>query len=62
MSTYEYISTGLGTGEKPNAILYTSQFEGLKLGNYSSMESLLQGERLNLEYNDGSSFVLIKPS
>ena len=62
MSTYEYISTGLGTGEEPNAILYTPQFEGLKLGNYSSMESLSQGERLNVEYNDGSSFVLIKPS
>jgi hypothetical protein len=62
MSTYEYISAGFGTGQKPDTIIYTLLFEGLELDNYSSMESLSQGERLNLVYNDGFSYVLIKPT
>jgi hypothetical protein len=62
LSSYIYIFTLLSVGDKPDAILYTPQFVGSKLGNYSSMESLSQGERLNLVYNDGSSYVLIKSS
>jgi len=60
LSVYEYIFPQLNIGDKPDAILYTPQFAGLNLGNYSSMESLSQGEKLNLLYNDGISCVLIK--
>jgi hypothetical protein len=59
LSVYVYISTWLQAGDKADAILYTPQFVGTELGNYSSMESLSQGEKLNLVYNDGFSYVLI---
>lgn len=59
LSVYEYIHPWLQAGEKADAILYTPQFVGSELGNYSSMESLSQGEMLNLVYNDGFSYVLI---
>jgi hypothetical protein len=55
-----YIQYWLQAGDKADAILYTPQFVGRNLGNYSSMESLSQGEKLNLLYNDGFSIVLIK--
>jgi hypothetical protein len=59
LSVTEYIQPWLQIGEKADAILYSPQFVGLALGNYSSMESLSQGEKLNLVYNDGFSYVLI---
>ena len=63
LSVYYYISNQwLSIVDKADTILYTPQMVGLELGNYSSMESLSKGEGLNLLYNDGSSFVLIKPS
>lgn len=58
LNTYEYISQGFKMGEKPDVVLYTPQFIGFKLGNYSSMENLSQGEGLNLLYNDGFSYIL----
>jgi hypothetical protein len=57
-----YFQSGLQSGDRADAILYTPQFQGLELGNYSSMTSLSQGEKLNVMYNDGSSYVLIKSS
>ena len=62
LSLYKDIHSGLQASDKPDAILYTPPFVGLELGNYSSMDSLSQGEKLNVEYNDGFSFVLIKSS
>jgi len=59
LSTYVYISTSLTPGEKPDSILYSPQFAGLELGNYSSVQSLSQGEKLNILYNDGFSYVLV---
>jgi hypothetical protein len=59
LSATEYIQPGLQIGEKPDAILYSPQFVGLDLGNYTSMESLSQGEKLTLTYNDGFSYILI---
>jgi hypothetical protein len=55
----ENIESWLEPGQRADAILYTPQFVGLALGNYTSMASLAQGERLSLVYNDGSSYVLI---
>jgi hypothetical protein len=60
LSVYVYINPWLNAGDTVNGLLYTPQFVGLNLGNYSSMESLSQGEKLSLVYNDGSSYVLIK--
>ena len=60
LSVYVYINPWLNLNDKANGILYTPQFVGLKLGNYSSMESLSQGDKLDLLYNDGSSYALIK--
>jgi len=62
LSVYEYISPTLSKGAKANAILYPPQLVGVELGNYSSMQSLSQGERLDLLYNDGNSYVLISPN
>lgn len=59
LSVTEYIQSGLQIDEKPDAILYSPQFVGTNLGNYSSMESFSQGEKLTLVYNDGFSYVLI---
>lgn len=60
LSVYVYLFSWLQAGEKADAILYTPPFIGSELGNYSSTESLSQGERLNLLYNDGFSCMLIK--
>jgi hypothetical protein len=62
LNVYVYINAWLPAGGKANAILYTPQFVGTNLGNYSSMESLSKGEKLSLVYNDGFSYVLIKTS
>jgi hypothetical protein len=59
LSVYVDIQPWLQTGAKADAILYTPQFVGSDLGNYSSMESLSQAEMLSLVYNDGFSYVLI---
>jgi hypothetical protein len=59
LSAFVYINPWLEAGEKADAILFTPQFAGTGLGNYSSMESLSQGEKLDVLYNDGFSYVLI---
>jgi hypothetical protein len=59
LSVTENIQPWLQPGERADAILYTPQFVGLGLGNYSSVVSLSQGERLSMIYDDGSSYVLI---
>ncbi len=48
------------SGGRGDGILFTPQFAGEPFGNYSSVESLSQGERLDIVYNDGFSYVLIK--
>jgi len=47
------------SGSRGDGILFTPQFAGAPFGNYSSVESLSQGERLDVVYNDGFSYVLI---
>ena len=54
-----YIQSWLKAGEKADAILYTPQFLGLNLGNYTSMDNLARGQKLDILYNDGYSYVLI---
>lgn len=61
-SSYEYIYTTLNTGARPDVVLWTPQMVSSGLANYSSMQSLSEGERLNLVYNDGNSYVLTKSS
>lgn len=58
LSVNVFINDWLYPGERADAILYTPQFKGLKLANYSSMESLSQGEGLNVVYNNGISCLL----
>jgi len=58
LSVTQNIQSWFNLGEKVDGILYTPE-TGLELGNYSSMQSLSQGENLNVMYNDGFSFILI---
>jgi hypothetical protein len=62
LSSYEYIYPTLNTGARPDAILCTPQIVSSGLANYSSVQSLSEGEKLNLVYNDGSSYILTKSS
>lgn len=61
LSFYVLLHQSLNIGDKPDVILYSPEFIG-ELGNYSSMERLSQGERLDLLYNDGSFCTYISPS
>ena len=60
LSSNEYIYPTLNTGARPDAILCTPQIVSSGLANYSSVQSLSEGEKLNLVYNDGNSYVLAK--
>jgi hypothetical protein len=60
LSINVYIQSGLPAGHIPDALLYTPVFIGRGLGNYSSVDSFSQSEKLNTLYSDGSSIVLIK--
>jgi hypothetical protein len=60
LTTTVYLQTGVPAGYRADAIMYTPQLVGSGLEDYSSVESLSQGERLNLVYNNGFSYVLIR--
>ncbi len=62
LTDYVYFQDWLTADQKADAVLYTTQMVGSGLGNYSSMESLSQGQGLNILYNDGISQVLVKPN
>jgi hypothetical protein len=55
----QYIQPMLAADEHADGLLYTPQFVGLEIGNYSSMQNLSQGQKLDVLYNDGFSFILI---
>jgi hypothetical protein len=59
LSVTQNIEPWLNAGDKAAGVLYTPQFVGSQLGNYSSMQNLAQGTQLDILYNDGSSFILI---
>ncbi len=60
LSNYVFIyDSWVLENNRPDVILYTPQFVGGQLGNYSSMETLSQGEGLDLLYNDGISYVIM---
>jgi hypothetical protein len=61
LSVYVWIQTWWNIGYKADAVLYTPQFAGFELGNYTSMESFSQGEKLSVLYNNGVSYALIAP-
>jgi hypothetical protein len=62
LSNYLFIYQSFSSGDKVDAVLYTPQFAGVNLDNYTTMQSLSQGERLDVVYNDGISYVLINPN
>jgi hypothetical protein len=62
LNTYHYIFPQYIKGFKADAVLYTPQLTGINFGNYTNMQSLSQGEGLNVAYNDGISYVLINPN
>ena len=59
---YHFIHQDFNTGTKVDAVFYTPQLAGAHLANYTDMQSLSQGERLNVVYNDGFSYVLTNPN
>jgi len=60
LSTYKYIYTDPGTANQADVLLITPPLIGQDLGNNNTLESVVQKETLNVVYNDGSSYVLIK--
>ena len=57
LDSYLYISPYIDNA-KPDAILYTPQFDDSELGNYTSIDDVFQTQGFNLLYNDGFCCVL----
>lgn len=58
LNNYVYIYPTVNQNDKIDAVLYTPQFAGADLANYTTMQSLAKGEGLNVVYNDGVSSIL----
>jgi hypothetical protein len=56
----ENIQVYANVWEEPDAILYTPQYVETDLGNFTNLQTTLSAENLNLLYNDGTSFIIIK--
>ena len=62
VATTPYIQSWLNPGEKANGILYTPQFVGLHLGNYTTMDDLTYDQKLDVLYSNSYSYILINPN
>jgi len=62
ISTYHFINQYFDAGTTVDAVFYTPQLAGLYLANYTTMQSLSQGDELNILYNDGYSYALTNPN
>ena len=58
LDNYQYIYPNFDLPQKVHTVLYTPQFTGINLDNYTTMQDFAQGENLNIVYNDGFSYIL----